>query len=115
MTAGNPMEAVSSLLEERQRFEGWIATLEGRRANTPPHVYARVHADYERRLEEVLERLGGRTGELQAAVGDLRGRIDRLQEEENARRDERAEAELRATVGEYAPDEWDAKRAGSDA
>ena len=111
----NPMDAVSSLLEERQRFESWIATLESRKASTPPHVYARVHADYERRLEEVLERLSGRTGELEDKSRDLRLQIDRLQEEENARRDERAESELRAMVGEFTDDEWTDRRGKSDA
>ena len=114
-TNGNPMEAVSTLLAERQRFESWIATLESRKASTPPHVYARVHADYERRLDEVIQRLSTRTGEIESRTGELKLQIDRLQEEENARRDERAEAELRAMVGEFSDAEWAERRAKSDA
>ena len=113
-TNANPLDAVSSLLEERQRYENWIASLESRKATTPPHVYARVHADYERRLEEVLQRLSSRTGELESATGELRLRIDRMQEEENAKRDERAEAELRAMVGEYSDEQWVDVRSRSD-
>ena len=111
----NPMDAVSSLLAERQRFESWIATLESRKASTPPHVYARVHADYERRLDEVIQRLSSRTGEIESRTSDLRQRIDRMHEEENAKRDERAEAELRAMVGEFSDDEWAERRGKSDA
>ena len=44
-TQGKPMDAITSLLAERQRYESWIATLETRKASTPPHVYARVRAD----------------------------------------------------------------------
>ena len=114
-TNGSPMEAVSSLLAERVRFESWIATLESRKASTPPHVYARVHADYERRLDEVIKRLSSRTGEIESRTGELKLQIDRLQEEENARRDERAEGELRAMVGEFTDEQWTALKVKSDA
>jgi len=110
----NPLHAVSTLLEERQRYEAWLSQLESRRSSTPPHVYARVHADYDKRLAEVMERLGSRTGELHEMSRELRARIDRVQEEENRRRDERAEAELRATVGEFTPDQWNEFRERTD-
>jgi hypothetical protein len=110
----NPLHAVSTLLEERQRYEAWLSQLESRRSSTPPHVYARVHADYDKRLAEVMERLGSRTGELHEMSRELRARIDRVQEEENRRRDERAEAELRATVGEFTTQEWNELRERTD-
>src|SRR5687768_18059316 len=95
----NPMDAVSGLMLERQRFEAWIAALEQKRSITPPHVYERVRGDYEVRLKEVIQKLVGRTSELKETVAALTARLAKLQSDENAKRDERYEAELRATVG----------------
>jgi hypothetical protein len=104
------MDAVSSLMQERQRFEAWLASLESKRAITPPHVYERVRGDYEARLREVIQQLSGRTTELKETVAALTARMSRLQSEENAKRDERYEAELRATVGEFETDKWEKLR-----
>lgn len=100
----NSMEVLSGLLEERRRYEGWIAQLEARRASTPPHVFDKVRADYEHRLRSVMEQLGSRASELETSVRSFESRAASLLAEENARRDERAEAELRAAVGEYTPE-----------
>lgn len=105
-TDANPMDAITALLAERQRYESWIATLETRRDATPPHVYARVRADYEKRLTAVMEQLAGRSSELESTVSRLTSKVATLREEETARRDERAEAELRAAVGEFTPEQW---------
>ena len=99
-------DAITALLQERRRFEQWLATLESRRAIMPPNVYARVHADYTARLSGVLDQLGGRSAELQQSVDSLGARLSSLESEENTRRDERAEAELRAAVGEYTQERW---------
>ena len=101
------MDAITTLLAERQRYEAWIATLEARRDSTPAHVYTRVRADYEKRLIAVLDQLNGRSGELESAVSGLSARVSELLESENVKRDERAEAELRAAVGEYSAEQWD--------
>jgi hypothetical protein len=100
------MDAITGLLAERQRYESWIATLETRRGSTPPHVYARVRADYEKRLIAVMEQLAGRTSELESTVTTLTSKVAAITDEETTRRDERAEAELRAAVGEFAPEQW---------
>ena len=110
----NPMDAVSALMQERQRFEVWIAALEEKRAITPPHVYERVRGDYEARLREIVQKLVGRTTELKETVAALTARLARLQAEENAKRDERYEAELRATVGEFDGDKWEKLRKSID-
>jgi hypothetical protein len=101
-----PTDAIAALLQERQRYEQWLAALESRRATTSSHVYARVYADYESRLGHVLEELGGRSAELRQVVETLTDRVNTLQTEENGHRDVRAEAELRAAVGEYSPEQW---------
>jgi hypothetical protein len=99
-------DVITALLQERRRFEQWLATLESRRAITPPNVYSRVHADYTARLSGVLDQLGGRSAELQQSVDSLGAKLSTLESEENTRRDERAEAELRAAVGEYTQERW---------
>lgn len=112
---GNPMDAVASLMLERQRYEQWLAALENKRAITPPHVFERVRADYEERLKQVTSQLIGRTSELKDTISALTARLGKLQTEENRRRDERYESELRAAVGEMTPDAWQALMRESDA
>ena len=63
----------------------------------------------------VLDELGGRSAELRQVVDDLTERVTALQAEENAHRDQRAEAELRAAVGEYSPDQWREVSQGTEA
>ena len=100
------MDAVAGLMLERQRYEAWIAQLESKRAITPPHVFERVRADYEARLRAVIEQLSGRTTELRDTIAALTARLAKLQQEEGKLRDERYEAELRAAVGEFTPEQW---------
>lgn len=109
------MDAVAALMQERQKFEGWLSALDARRANTPPRVYERVQADYQGRLDTVMSELAGRASELEAVSRGLHARVDTLRAEEEKRQEERAEAELRAAVGEYAPEQWEELRSVADA
>jgi len=106
LAVDKPTAAIAALLQERQRYEQWLAVLESRRATTPPHVYTRVRADYEGRLNRVVTDLGGRTAELRQVVDALSSQVATLQGQEMAKRDLQAEAELRAAVGEYTPEQW---------
>jgi hypothetical protein len=108
------MDAVAGLMLERQRYEQWMAQLESRRSITPPHVFERVRADYQKRLDEVTRQLAGRASEVQAAIAALTERVARLSSEETALRDERYEAELRSHVGEMTPTKWSAMEKESD-
>lgn len=98
------MDALSALLEERRRYETWLAQLDARRSETPGHVFDKVRADYDHRLRGVTDQLRARAAEVEGALENLTERVNTLQAEENARRDERAEAELRSAVGEYHPE-----------
>ena len=102
---GSAADTVSTLLSERVRYEAWLAALEARRAATPPHIYERVHADYTARLKYVNDQLVSHQASVREAVAGLSGRLAALDREESARRDELAEAELRATVGEISPEQ----------
>ena len=97
----NPMDALNALMEERNRYEQWLAQLDARKGTTPPHVFDRVRGDYAERLNRVLDQLAGRATELQATAGTLAERVAALYADETTLRDERAEAELRAAVGEF--------------
>ena len=98
---------VESLMAERRKFEHWLTALEARRATTPDRVFTRVHADYHDRLDAVVEQLKEHTEGLRAELASLTLRLSAIEEEQQQRRDERAEAELRAHVGELSPEAWE--------
>ncbi len=99
-------EQVTALYEERQRFEAWLTALEAKRATTPVHIYTRVHADYGTRLQRVVEELRTHRTALQETESTLIDRLTALDSEEAKHCDEAAEAELRATVGELASEQF---------
>lgn len=98
---------VESLMAERRKFENWLAALEARRSSTPDRVFTRVHADYHDRLDSVVEQLKEHTEGLRAELASLTLRLTAIEEEQQQRHDERAEAELRAHVGELSPEAWE--------
>lgn len=96
----HPMNAVPALLDERRRYEAWLAALEARRDTTPAHVFERVHADYTTRLRRVDEQLASQQQSIQDERASVQSRLTLLEAEERMRLDERAELELRMQVGE---------------
>ena len=105
---GAPIEA---LLHERARFQQWLAKLDSAASNAPPAVRAKVRADYQGRLQGVIEELKSHAETIRSALerhrtaqGDLEAR--RSQAEESL-----AEAEVRHVVGEYPDDAWERLRA----
>jgi len=106
MTDSNrALDEVPALLEERRRYEGWLAALEARRDSTPAHVFERVHNDYRTRLQQVVDRLAAHRGALSEERANIESRISLLEAEEQMRRDERAELDLRLQVGELSDSE----------
>ncbi len=93
-------EQVTALFEERERYRAWIAALESKRSTTPEHIYNRVHADYTARLQRVVEQFATHATALQEHEKGLMERLGTIEIEEAKHRDEAAETELRATVGE---------------
>jgi hypothetical protein len=63
-------------------------------------VFERVQADYRARLERVNEQIASHRHAIDDERGKLRARCSELRTGETTRRDERAELELRAHVGE---------------
>jgi hypothetical protein len=101
------VEAVAALIAERRKFEGWLAALEAKRAETPDHVFFRVRSDYERRLSEILERLRSQASALNERADALNARLAALVDAERASGDRRHEAELRVSVGEFSQKAWE--------
>lgn len=101
------VEAVAALIAERRKYEGWLAALEAKRAETPDHVFFRVRSDYEKRLSEILERLRSQASSLNERADALNARLAALIEQERASQDRRHEAELRVSVGEFSQKEWE--------
>ncbi len=115
MTADSEATAgLQELLAERQRYQAWLRALEERRSDTPAHVYDRVRTDYSLRLERVMQRLGERAEQLTANIKSLSDDLTTLRARESDRNDERHEWELRAAVGEFAPEEWERRRESAD-
>jgi len=100
------LSTVETLMAERRKYESWLETLEARRDSTPERVFTRVHGDYHDRLDAVIQQLKEHTEGLRAELASLTARLSSIDGEQQQRRDERAEAELRAHVGELSPDAW---------
>ena len=109
-SGGKQMQDIEALLAERRKFELWLDQLEGRRAATPQNVYAKVHADYSARLADAQSRLAAETGAVEELVSKLEASLETHDATISAKSDELAEAELRASVGEYAEKDWNKLR-----
>jgi hypothetical protein len=99
-------DSIEGLLEQRTRFEQWLAKLDATGDKAPAGVRQKVRADYESRLRGVIERLRGHAATIaqelerhQASRSDLDGRRRDAEEE-------LAEAEVRYAVGEFTEAEW---------
>jgi hypothetical protein len=94
------LSEVPSLIEERRKYQAWIAALEARRESTPAHVFQRVHDDYRDRLRRVEDQLAAYRGAIDTERTNAETRLAQIRQEEQSRTDERAELELRIQVGE---------------
>jgi len=108
------IQEIEALLAERRKFEQWIVQLEARRASTPEHVYSKVLRDYRARLDETQGKLSAESGVVQKLVSELATSLASHERQISEKRDERAEAELRAAVGEYTEKEWEKLRVKLD-
>ena len=109
----NALDALRALIAERQQYDEWIATLESKRDGTVEHVFNRVYSDYRSRLDRVVGEIRGHAEELQLSIATLSSRLGEVAKDEEAKRDEMSEAELRAAVGEYDAGQWESMQADS--
>lgn len=106
----NSLDALRALIAERQQYEQWMTALEAKKEGTPEHVFERVQGDYRGRFERVVTDIQGHAQELQLSISTLSSRLVEVARDEDTRREGLQEAELRAAVGEYEPDQWEQLR-----
>src|SRR5215470_8671485 len=107
MGGPNALEAVGELMAERAKYEKWLQDLDAKKESTPAHVFQRVRGDYTARLDSVVQRLREHTNSMQEHARTLMNRLRELEEAEQDLKDEQAEQELRAQVGELSEGEWE--------
>jgi hypothetical protein len=108
------IQEIEVLLAERRKYELWLAQLDARKDSTPSHVFVKVHRDYSARLGEAQQKLSSESGAVHALATELEESLAKLERQIAERTDERAESELRASVGEFAGKEWDKLRGKLD-
>ena len=99
------LSELPGLIAERRKYESWLVALDARRDTTPAHVFERVESDYQTRLSRVVEQLEAHRHIIDEERASVESRIAVLEGEERTGRDERAELELRAHVGELVGNE----------
>jgi hypothetical protein len=104
---GAPIEA---LLHERARFQQWLAKLDSAAGTAPPAVRAKVRADYQGRLEAVIEELKSHAETIRSALDRHRESQGELEGRRSEAEESLAEAEVRHVVGEYADNDWERVR-----
>jgi hypothetical protein len=113
-SAPRPANPVEALLEERNRYQMWLARLDQAGSSAPPAVRDRIRDDYHRRLGEVIEQLRSHAAAVADQLAALQARQAELQQRESGAQETLAEAELRHAVGEYDNGEWDRVRGEND-
>jgi hypothetical protein len=98
--------SIEALLEQRARFEQWLAKLDSTADKAPQAVRQKVRADYEVRLRGVIERLRGHSATITDELHRHRATKGVLDAQRSQAEEELAEAEVRHTVGEFGDDEW---------
>jgi hypothetical protein len=99
---------VDQLLQQRAKYEQWLARLDGTGTRAPEAVRQKVRADYEARLREVLTELRTHVDAVETALAARRETVAGLDARRADVEERLAEAEVRHAVGEYNDDEWSA-------
>src|SRR5437879_10692810 len=104
--SSNSTAQVQRLLEERRQYEAWLARLSAAAGATPDQVRGRVRADYEARLEAVIEELKVHAASARQAIEQKQHHRAELQRKEASVAEKLTETELRHAVGEYDEAQW---------
>jgi len=99
---------VDELLQQRQKYEQWLAKLDQSGSRAPEAVRNKVRSDYQARLEAVVAELGTHVDSIEAALAGRRETVAGLDARRADVEERLAEAEVRHAVGEYTDDEWSA-------
>ncbi len=99
-------DSIEGLLEQRTRFEQWLAKLDASGDKAPAGVRQKVRADYESRLRGVIDRLRGHAATIAEELQRHQASRSDLDDRRRGAEEELAEAEVRYAVGEFSEDEW---------
>jgi hypothetical protein len=103
-----PLAQVDELLQQRQKYENWLAKLGEAGTRAPEAVRNKVRSDYQARLEAVVAELGTHVESIESALASRRETVAGLDARRADVEERLAEAEVRHGVGEYSDDEWSA-------
>ena len=101
--SGPPIEA---LLQERARFQQWLAKLDSAAGSAPAAVRQKVRADYHGRLEAVIQQLKSHAATIQEELDRHRSSQHELETKRSAADEALSEAQVRYAVGEYSDEDW---------
>jgi hypothetical protein len=107
--------AIERLLEERRQYQAWITRLSAAEDATPAHVRERVKADYEARLQAVLDELRSHADAARQTIEQKKSFRLELRKREALAAEKLAETELRHAVGEYDEAAWSQVHADAQA
>lgn len=105
--SASPAASVDALLEERARYESWLARLDDAGRNAPEGVRHRIRRDYQERLDRVVAALREHGETIRSELARLRAEQAELEGAQATIREQLAEAELRHAVGEFGDGEWE--------
>jgi len=97
---------IEGLLQERARFQQWLAKLDSAGGSAPAAVRQKVRADYESRLQTVIEQLKSHAATIQEELDRHRKSQHDLDGRKAGAEEALAEAQVRYAVGEYSDEEW---------
>ncbi|HKU61242.1 MAG TPA: hypothetical protein VJQ44_08510, partial [Gemmatimonadales bacterium] len=107
-------DSIEGLLEQRTRFEQWLAKLDASGDKAPAAVRQKVRADYESRLRGVIDRLRGHSATIAEELQRHQTSRTELDGRHRSAEEELAEAEVRFAVGEFSEGEWERIRQEAD-
>lgn len=105
-TGSRSGDPIDRLLQERQQYTVWLARLDTTSDTVPESVRTRVHADYQARLDAVIEQLRSHGAGLVEQLDRHRDSRAELLTREAQAKEIMSEAEVRHAVGEYGDAKW---------
>ena len=109
MSAKGPAKGTATiqrLLDERRKYESWIARLRSAADASAAPVRERVEADYAARMKAVDEELKVHAEAARQLIAERQEAVTDLRAREQSAAERLAEGELRHTVGEYDDEQW---------
>lgn len=108
---GEAIESPTELLQRREQLQEWLKRLD-ELDDIPAQVARRVRADYEQRLQAVVDELGAHRDQLASDRQRLDERLLEAAERHDGAADTLEEVRLRHRIGELTAEEWEDRRPG---